>query len=403
MLSCFLQCRRWHLVTCAVLVLAALGGTMVDMQKPPPGWAVPIEEKVIPDEPIDRIAAPAPLPGGAVQEREEEEEETKEEPERKVKLIEWVGLKSMEKFIHSYWAGNLFCEIIDALREADPHVFIRFNITFGCQELFAKSSCGTGNFLGLYYGMRLAAHVYENVEVHFTCHDAEAMRNHLILPWMTGVFPARLPHQPSAFPDLTPRDKWCACHLQPVGHMIPSIQKDLRRMAVALVGRSAVDGAIQTPPLDTTNHPSFLPQLAIDSNGTTAAPFADIELDDAVLHFRCGDLMDSSHSSFAFMNFRGYTRHINPNVKSIGILTQPFTTDSVQARSIDSESHIRDRCRTVVQALVEYIQERFPHARMRIHNTESIALTYARMILAQQAISGISTFGVMPAAATFVT
>lgn len=57
----------------------------------------------------------------------------------------------------------------------------------------------------------------------------------------------------------------------------------------------------------------------------------------------------------------------------------------------------------MVLALVDYIQERYPKAHITIRNdrTERITQSYLRMIMAQQTISGISSFGVMPAVATF--
>jgi hypothetical protein len=393
----FVLRRHNLLVLCLLVALTVLVSTFVLRQPPVALLQVKPEETVGPPEQPERKELPI-IPDTLEVEREENKKAEKE-PDQNVKIIVWDGLRNMNKLINSYWKGNRFCGTIDELRETDPNVSIIFKINFGCQELFEKSFCGTGNFLALLYGIRMAAHVYQDVEVHFTCHDAEQTRNHLILPWLTGVYPARLFNERSAFPNLTPQTACGMSWKQPVGHMIKSIQHDLRLMALALVGRSPF---VNKEKIVRYSPPSFRPQLSPRKNQTTA-PFADVELDEAVLHFRCGDLMDSTHSSFAFMNFRGYTRHISPDVKSIGILTQPFALDAMQARSIDSQEHIRDRCRTVVYSLVEYIQKRFPQALVRIHNEESIALSYARMILAKQAISGISTFGVMPAAATFGT
>jgi hypothetical protein len=102
------------------------------------------------------------------------------------------------------------------------------------------------------------------------------------------------------------------------------------------------------------------------------------------------------------MRFKGYTQYISPEARSIGILTQPFA-DGGQARGADASSAVRDRCRIVVTALVDYIQERHPKSRIRIHNgpEETIALAYARMIMANETIAGISTFGVFPVLSTF--
>ena len=66
---------------------------------------------------------------------------------------------------------------------------------------------------------------------------------------------------------------------------------------------------------------------------------------------------------------------------------------------------VHDRCRIVVTSLVDYIRERFPHSHVTVHNgpSETIALTYARMVFSNQTIVGISTFGVFPAIGTFGT
>jgi hypothetical protein len=56
-------------------------------------------------------------------------------------------------------------------------------------------------------------------------------------------------------------------------------------------------------------------------------------------------------------------------------------------------------------ALVDYLQQRHPNVRITIHNgpKETIALAYARMVLAQQTLACLSTFGIFPVLATFGT
>ena len=55
--------------------------------------------------------------------------------------------------------------------------------------------------------------------------------------------------------------------------------------------------------------------------------------------------------------------------------------------------------------LLDFLQEKFPKARVTIHNgpNETIALAFARMVMANQTIVGITTFGVFPAIASFGT
>ena len=57
---------------------------------------------------------------------------------------------------------------------------------------------------------------------------------------------------------------------------------------------------------------------------------------------------------------------------------------------MDNVGYKRNRCRALISAFVDYLQSRFPKARITIRNdpNETIALTYARMIMANQSMSG---------------
>lgn len=102
------------------------------------------------------------------------------------------------------------------------------------------------------------------------------------------------------------------------------------------------------------------------------------------------------------MKFDSYARHISPQAQSIGIVTESFDSDA-QHRGAEGGQVTRSRCRKVVGAFVDHLQERFPHTRVRIRNGkgETVALTYARMVMANQTIVGLSTFAFFPAIATF--
>jgi hypothetical protein len=104
------------------------------------------------------------------------------------------------------------------------------------------------------------------------------------------------------------------------------------------------------------------------------------------------------------MKFSAYTRLISPDIESIGIITQPFERTN-QSRYFDATENKRKKCKELVTAFDERLSASFPKARIRIHNgpNETIALAYARMIMAKQTIVGIGTFGVFPALATFGT
>ena len=142
-----------------------------------------------------------------------------------------------------------------------------------------------------------------------------------------------------------------------------------------------------------------------------------LEFDDAVIHFRCGDLLSTQLASYGFLTFDGYSRHISKTTtRTIGILTQPFgTTDRTAASTSVATAQIRTldsgtaqqigRCRTLVHAFVDHLQERFPDATITIRNSESetIALAYARMVMATQVIGSMSTFSLFPILGTFGT
>jgi hypothetical protein len=152
----------------------------------------------------------------------------------------------------------------------------------------------------------------------------------------------------------------------------------------------------------------------------------DIDFDDAVIHFRCGDLLSTNLPSYGFLTFNGYSRHIDPiKTRSIGIVTQPFrssvsfnTTKSsikkklndpsltIQERELDTGNiQQAQRCKTLVYALVDYLQEQFPNVTITIRNDpkETIALVYVRMVMAQQSIAVMSTFSTFPTLGTFGT
>jgi hypothetical protein len=330
-------------------------------------------------------------------------------------VILWEGVDGMNTVVSRYWKGNLFCEKINEVRSValDPDLPITVKFTFGCKDLYENSELGTGNFIALMYGIRLAAHVYGNIDVYFTCYDAEETKKDLIIPWLTGWFPPRPVTQNSSVP-ISIQEACGNYDSQPISYMYKEIQNDLRNMAIGLMGVQRPDHPsapfaetmLASRDLDATEVLSVrIPQLPIPQrNESPLFSSSEYELDDAVLHFRCGDLMDSKHPSFGFMKFSGYARHISPEATSIGIITQPFDAGT-QSRKADSGQHKRDRCRTVVNSLVEYIKERHPKAQVRIHNgvNETIALTFARMIMANQTIAGISSFGVIPAVSTFGT
>lgn len=327
-------------------------------------------------------------------------------------VISWTGIDAMNMMIKRYWHGNLFCESIDAARVNVTDLPILFNISFGCEELFTKSDLGTGNFLSVFFHMWMSAMAFENVEIRMFCPDAETQRSQLILPWFMGNFVPQL--NSSRTVGLSANRTCGSYELSPIARMYKEMQYILRRLAIGLVGvpglehpaaKFAKDYLWSENPLPLPTDFNFTLQLPppqrSDHFGITSKT---LSLDDATIHFRCGDLMNLNHPSFGFMKFSGYTKYISPLARSIGIITQPFEEND-QARKMDRGITVQERCRIVVMSLVDYIHEHFPDADVHIRNgpEETIALAFARMIMANQTVMGISSFGVFPAIGSFGT
>jgi hypothetical protein len=307
--------------------------------------------------------------------------------------------RGMETFANDFFQGNMCRHMFNTSLEtpATPKSVVR--IRFNCKHLFTVSIYGTGNFISAVYALRMAANVIGNVHIEYVCDDAEQEKANLILPWLTGWFPAA----PERAVIPTVQQACSTYKTVPIGHMFSTMQWELRRMAVALVGIPSDDHPAKAWAERHLNDPTRAPFMQLSTSLDDPPIYNNFELDDAVLHFRCGDLISSTHPSFGFMKFGSYSRHLNRNTtRSIGIVTQPFGSDA-QVRNYDGGMSNKQKCQRVVYAFVEHLQHEFPIAKISIRNdaNETIALTFARMIMARQVVIGISSFGVFPGIATF--
>ena len=367
--------------------------------------------------------------------------------------LQYHGLSELEQLSRpwSIPGRNEFCAVIRRLRTAKtrsfqngvvqvgqrPHLHVVVNVTFSCRELFEDGHLGTGNFLAFFYGLRLSAHVLGNIDLHLACHDAEATQRELILPWTMGYFPGRLSHEPSRYP--VSNESACSGFRDlPLSYMYREIQHDLRRMAIALVGipspsppvspnevrrrhASASYAQQHVWPLYNTTTNQYYYHRPIGSSVLLLPPPkqsdqpmyetpSEFQMDDVTIHFRCGDFLSDQWDFIETSTFSSYVEPITPNIRSIGILTQSLeiqnTTNGRHQRIDDLEQTVVGRCRILVNSFVAYVQHFHPHVEIRIHNSinETIALTYARMIMARQSsITGMTSFGEFATMATFGT
>mmetsp|Transcript_16823 Transcript_16823/g.48478 ORF Transcript_16823/g.48478 Transcript_16823/m.48478 type:complete len:517 (-) Transcript_16823:338-1888(-) len=302
----------------------------------------------------------------------------------------------------------------DPLPSGEPRRVL-MNITYSSEGLFLNANCGQGNWITAMYAMRLQA-IQKGTDMMLRCPDAEKNKANHILPWLNGYFPVRrcsgsdrnctfpYPHPP---PPKRPPKLLDSCDKFELSEMTPYVKYDLRRMAVALVGipheghpseawaeewlwsgRHERPDVMQLPP-PKRDDPPLVP---------------NVEVDDTAIHFRCEDLMGTKHPSFGFMKYTAYARRIDPNAaRSIGIVTNPFDDQAQNRGGTGRRAPVRRACEEVTYGLRDFLAEKFPSAKVSLRNgrNETVATAFARLIMANRTIAGISSFGIWPAMANF--
>jgi hypothetical protein len=298
--------------------------------------------------------------------------------------------------------GNMLCRDVaeqqNKTRDTLPHPPsspIQYSLQLECQKLFYQNSWGTGNVLQAFYGLRLAARVLGNIEVRIRCKDAAITKSDLVLPWIAGAFVPRIATDTQSLPFLN--ETCLPFSHAPVHYLMDEIRYELRRMAIALVGVPYPTH----PAADFVLVPEREQEMQVPMQDTPLLP--NIELDDVAIHFRCGDIMEvQPHYAYGYTRFSFVANYISNEARSIGIVTQPF--QGQQQRRMDGTEHTR--CPILIGAFQQYLQDRFPNATVQVRNSpdETVALSYARFIMANQSLAaGISTFVYYPFMATFGT
>jgi hypothetical protein len=120
-------------------------------------------------------------------------------------------------------------------------------------------------------------------------------------------------------------------------------------------------------------------------------------LDDVILHFRCGDILnDIDMHEYGYPRYNIYEKYLFP-FKSIGILTSPLSRDN--ARSVDAP--YLETCSKLVNDIASYFIETFPGVNVTVHQNDSVQDAFSRMLYSKQVWCNPSTFCLFPALATF--
>mmetsp|Transcript_3105 Transcript_3105/g.4487 ORF Transcript_3105/g.4487 Transcript_3105/m.4487 type:complete len:450 (-) Transcript_3105:260-1609(-) len=300
-----------------------------------------------------------------------------------------------------FWSGTSdICTLIrnmtavDILGEEEPAYVAAMepppivNLTVDCEAL----SGHTGNWITAIYHLRLAA-ALGRVDFQFQCSTGMASVETSMLPWFSGYYPA--PSNETWPYDLGRPDGNLVCSKKysrlPLQHLASEMQRDMRRIAVAMLGPR--EKVVDATDLNLASLAESVPDEFLNRK--------EIEIDDAAIHFRCGDVFGyTTKTQYGVIQFREYVKRIpKATTKTIGIHTQPF--DVSLLRNYDKDA--ADTCKVVIGIMVNYLQHEYPNATITVRNTQNdtIPLTYARLAMGAQTMTSTSTFGIFPAIGTF--
>lgn len=327
---------------------------------------------------------------------------------------------------------------------------ILYNISFSCNDLYYSKGVGTGNYIMAFYLLRLIAKIFGNIEVNIQCNDTEIMKDTLILPWLTGSFPFIKSVSKNIISSSMNNEKFNGllahrqvCRKYSQTYMVHDMRYELRRMAISLVGipykghpaEKWAHNHLWSNRTNTDNRMSIQDPI----HNTKPIYSNNIILDDIIFHFRCGDIIEQGHDTFGFMKYKSYMKFImgKKNYNSIGIVTQPFYQANGQHRKIDRKGN--HKCKLLLFAFRKYLNNILNHdtkktsnntysaadtkkskyrkmmkkdsnnkrkktyIRIRIRNdsSETIALTFARIIMAKYIVIGTTSFGSISSLASF--
>ena len=277
---------------------------------------------------------------------------------------------------------------------------VLLNATVNCTLLGRDDGLGTGNWvLGMYMTRIVAASA--NIDMEFHCSDGDY--RHDVLTWLQGCYPIT-PLQERIGP--IDEERLCVGEMRrvPVYRAAYDIRRDMRNLVTkgldvhqaTEVGGRSPGGNPGSSPLD-----KWLPPPVETNRHYDTELFGSVFLDDATIHFRCGDVLKlkNPRGDYGFTRFVEYAKRISPTTRSIGIVTQPF--EAAQNREQDANN--TDKCKMIVTSLQTYLQNHYPTATVSIRNGpgETLVLAYLRIAAANETMTSLSSFSAFPLLANY--
>lgn len=282
------------------------------------------------------------------------------------------------------------------------------NVTANCNILNKKVN-GQGNTILALYGLRMIT-ALAKVDFEFQCKNNDfeggssnadnpsdykkekSRKLRWVFPWFASFQSASTDRDPWPYiGDAPTQDQVCSSWnnsngIMPLEKMADQIRNDVRKMALQLIG-SQTDDPKRIHPLIPLDVEPWIPNIASD---------------DAIIHFPCySDVNDWEEtttkrtSRVGILQFSEYTKHINENVKSIGIIRE--------VSGEPSRNSNENVCRRASTLLLEYLQSFYTNhpVSISIYEDDTLPLQYARIAMAKQSFSSFSTFGMIPIIGSF--
>ncbi len=272
---------------------------------------------------------------------------------------------------------------------------VALNISANCDTINQEANGQAAAILAL-YRLRMTT-ALSKVDFHFQCTDNDygsnfpnnymkdkARKLQWVFPWFASDQSSSDDTEPWPYRGVTPtEDQLCSIgndsghsnQIIPFETMADQIRDDVRKMALQLIGGHTKD------------RKRIHPLIPLDVEPWISG----IGLDDVIIHFPCfSDVGNDSTNTdrVGMMQFHEYTKHIQENVKSIGIIRE-------------LKSGKEDACYHASTLLEEYLQSVYTKASISVYENDALPLQYARIAMAQQSFSSFSDFGMIPIIGTF--
>jgi hypothetical protein len=298
----------------------------------------------------------------------------------------FVQINGNESFLWQGAQSRLCTHIKKKRKQLKSQKNLHLNLVIKCGDIDERNQ--HGNFMIGFYAMKLAAIAFQ---ADFTFRCLESERKDYILWWLQSqkTDATSISTAWTAAPDnegihylvnntlYTPSQPTPDVACRGMGHVAlhytsEYVRKDMRAMAVKLLPSMKSKGMI---------------------------------IDEVAIHLRCGDIISKNMSpkdkNYGLVQFQAYRKRIPSSIKSIGIVTAPFSEKNRRKQDLGS-GHM---CRALVLELVDYLESSFPKVKVRVRNNpnETIPEVVSRLILAKYNFCVRSTFCLLPSIASYGT